>query len=200
MPSSRGHHSWNSNSLWGGKNRYSTTDVLFIPDGSTIWLGHPVAQLVEALGYELVGHGALFTMVAWYFRSHYGPGIDSASNRNENQEYILGVKVDSVYGWPSFHFNVPTVLKFGSIRLLDTSGPVQDCNGRALCSPLVPWLERGLDDRGTISDFYMHKGFTLSLKYTDHTRSHKASFTIGTGGYSLGSKVTTTRMGKVTFI
>jgi hypothetical protein len=26
------------------------------------------------------------------FRTHYGPGIDSASNRNEYQEYFLGVK------------------------------------------------------------------------------------------------------------
>ena len=26
------------------------------------------------------------------FRSRYGPGIDSASNRNEYQEYFLGVK------------------------------------------------------------------------------------------------------------
>ena len=25
-------------------------------------------------------------------RSHYGPGVDSASNRNEYQEYFLGVK------------------------------------------------------------------------------------------------------------
>ena len=27
-----------------------------------------------------------------FFRSHYGPGIDSASNRNEYQEYFLVVK------------------------------------------------------------------------------------------------------------
>ena len=27
------------------------------------------------------------------FRSHYGPGVDSASNRNEYQEHFLGVKV-----------------------------------------------------------------------------------------------------------
>jgi len=27
------------------------------------------------------------------FRSHYDPGVDSASNRNEYQEYFLGVKV-----------------------------------------------------------------------------------------------------------
>ena len=26
------------------------------------------------------------------FRSHYGPGVDLASNRNEYQEYFLGVK------------------------------------------------------------------------------------------------------------
>ena len=25
-------------------------------------------------------------------RSHYGPGVDSASNRNEYQEYLFGVK------------------------------------------------------------------------------------------------------------
>ena len=27
------------------------------------------------------------------FRSHYGPGVDLASNRNEHQEYFLWVKV-----------------------------------------------------------------------------------------------------------
>ena len=27
-----------------------------------------------------------------FFRSHYGPGVDSASNRNEYREYFLGVK------------------------------------------------------------------------------------------------------------
>jgi hypothetical protein len=27
-----------------------------------------------------------------FFRSHYGPGVDSASNRNEYQEYFMGVK------------------------------------------------------------------------------------------------------------
>jgi len=26
------------------------------------------------------------------FRSHYGPGVDSDSNRNEYQEYLLAVK------------------------------------------------------------------------------------------------------------
>jgi len=30
------------------------------------------------------------------FRSHYGPGVDSASNRNKYQEYFLGVKAVGV--------------------------------------------------------------------------------------------------------
>jgi len=29
-----------------------------------------------------------------FFRPHYGPGVDSASNRNEYQEYFLGGKGD----------------------------------------------------------------------------------------------------------
>ena len=31
------------------------------------------------------------------FRSHYGPGVDSTSNRNEYHEYFLGVKVAGAY-------------------------------------------------------------------------------------------------------
>ena len=30
--------------------------------------------------------------IGFFFRSHYGPGVDSASNRNEYQEYFLEVK------------------------------------------------------------------------------------------------------------
>ena len=33
-----------------------------------------------------------FSLTLKSFRSHYGPGVDSASNRNEYQEYFLGVK------------------------------------------------------------------------------------------------------------
>ena len=32
------------------------------------------------------------------FRSHYGPGVDPASNRNEYREYFLGVKAVCAYG------------------------------------------------------------------------------------------------------
>jgi hypothetical protein len=30
--------------------------------------------------------------LTWSFRPHYGPGVDSASNKIEFQEYFLGVK------------------------------------------------------------------------------------------------------------
>jgi hypothetical protein len=53
-------------------------------------LGHTLAQLVEALYYKPEGRG-----FDWNFsltsssQSHYGPGVDSASNRNENQKYVF---------------------------------------------------------------------------------------------------------------
>ena len=61
-------------------------------------VGHVVAQLVEALRYKPEGRGfdsrwchLNFSLTS--FRPHYGPGVDSASNRNEYPEYFLGLKV-----------------------------------------------------------------------------------------------------------
>jgi hypothetical protein len=57
-----------------------------------------VAQLVEALRYKSEGRGFDSRWSHWKlsltksFRSHYGLGDDLASNRNEYQEYFLGVK------------------------------------------------------------------------------------------------------------
>jgi len=48
--------------------------------------------------YMYVGRGLdswwchwIFSLT-WSFRPHYGPGVDSASNRNEYQECFLGVR------------------------------------------------------------------------------------------------------------
>jgi len=60
------------------------------------------------------------------------PWGDSVSNRNEYQEYFLGVKGAGAYGWQPYHLHVPIVLKSGSLNLLERSGPVQACNGIAL--------------------------------------------------------------------
>ena len=57
-----------------------------------------MAQLVEPLRYKLGGRGFDSRRCHWKFslkqsfRSHCGPEVDSASNRNEYQEYFLGGK------------------------------------------------------------------------------------------------------------
>ena len=54
-----------------------------------------MAQSVEALRYEPEGRGFDSRWRHWSFsltysfRPHYGPGVDSASNRNEYQEYFV---------------------------------------------------------------------------------------------------------------
>jgi hypothetical protein len=61
-------------------------------------VAHAVGQLVEALRYMAEGRGFDSRWCHWNFsltksfRQHYGPGVHSASNRNEYQEYFLGVK------------------------------------------------------------------------------------------------------------
>jgi len=51
-----------------------------------------VAQLVEALRYKPVRFPLVSLEFFHSFRPHYGPGVNSASNRNEYQECFLGVK------------------------------------------------------------------------------------------------------------
>ena len=61
-------------------------------------MGHALPQWVESLRYKSEGRGFDSLQYHWKFsltysfRSHYGTGIDSASKRNEYQEYFLGVK------------------------------------------------------------------------------------------------------------
>jgi hypothetical protein len=66
------------------------------------------------------------------FWLHCGPGVHSASNRNEYQEYFLRGKGGRCLMLTSFPPYVPIVLKSGTLNLLETSGPVQACNGIAL--------------------------------------------------------------------
>ena len=67
-----------------------------------------VAQLVEVPHYKPEGRGFDSRMCQWNFsltysfRPHYGPWVDSASNRNEYQEYFLGGKGDQCIGLTTF--------------------------------------------------------------------------------------------------
>ena len=55
--------------------------------------------VVKSLRYKSAGREVESRWFRWNFsvtysfRSHYGPGTDSASNRNECEVYFLGVKV-----------------------------------------------------------------------------------------------------------
>ena len=57
-----------------------------------------MVELVEALLYKPDARGFDSRWCRWNFsltqsfRPHYGPGVDSVSNRNDYQEYLLGVK------------------------------------------------------------------------------------------------------------
>jgi hypothetical protein len=60
------------------------------------YVGYAVAQLVEALRYKSEGRGLDSRWCHWNFsltcsfRPHYGPGVDSASNRHEYQDDFRG--------------------------------------------------------------------------------------------------------------
>ena len=52
---------------------------------------HAVKHLFEALRYKPGGRGFDSRFITSFW-PQYGPGVDSASNRKEYQEYFLGVK------------------------------------------------------------------------------------------------------------
>ena len=57
--------------------------------------GTAVAQWLRFCATNRKVSGSIPSGVSGFFidiKSHYGPGVDSASNRNEYQEYFLGVK------------------------------------------------------------------------------------------------------------
>ena len=66
------------------------------------------------------------------FRSYYGPGVDSASNRNEYQEHFLGGKGGRCLRLTTLPTSCTVVMKSGNLNFLEPSGPLQECNGTTL--------------------------------------------------------------------
>jgi predicted transcriptional regulator len=61
------------------------------------------------------------------FQSHYGPGVDSASNRNEYREYFQGVKSGRCVRLTTYHHPVPLSRNLGTLtswKPLGLSRPV----------------------------------------------------------------------------
>jgi hypothetical protein len=93
-----------------------------------------VEQLVEALRTpEDSGFGSSWCHgnISWQsFRLHYGPGVDSTSNRNEYQECLLGGKGGRGVGLTTFPPSCIDCLEIGGLQTPGTLGacnrPVQD--------------------------------------------------------------------------
>ena len=73
-----------------------------------------------------------FFIVIESFRSHYGPGVESAPNTNEYQEYFLGVKGGRCLRLTTLSLSCAVVTKSGNFNILESSGPAQAFNGTAL--------------------------------------------------------------------
>ena len=69
------------------------------------------------------------------FRSHYGPGVDSPSNRNEYQEHFHGGKGSWCVRLTTLPPSCAFVMKSRNFKFLEQSGPLQACNGTEL--PLI---------------------------------------------------------------
>jgi len=58
-------------------------------------------------------------------------GLTQLLTEMSTRNIFWGVKAACVSGWQPYHLHVPTVLKSGSLNLLEPSGPVLACNGIA---------------------------------------------------------------------
>ena len=77
-----------------------------------------------------------------YFRSHYGPGVDSASNRNEYQEYFLGGKGGRCVRLATYHHPVPLSRNLGTLTSWSPLGPSGPVTGLICLLPLHSvWVE-----------------------------------------------------------
>jgi hypothetical protein len=107
-----------------------------------------VAQLVEALCYKSEGRGFNSRWCHWnfsltqFFRPYFGPGVDSASNRNEYQEYFLGLRQSVLRADNLTTFMCRFSGHLGASNFWNPQGPVQACNGIALTFYLVQGIHK----------------------------------------------------------
>ena len=62
------------------------------------------------------------------------------TTEKSTRDISWGLKATGAYGWKPYRIHVPIVLKSGSLKLLEPSGPVQVFNGIAL--PLLVSFEQ----------------------------------------------------------
>ena len=103
-----------------------------------IYVGTAVAQWLRCCATNQKVAGSIPACVSGFFievksfRSHYGPGVDSASNRNEYQEYFLRGKGGRCLRLTTLPPSCAVVMKSGNLNFLEPYAPLQACNGTAL--------------------------------------------------------------------
>jgi hypothetical protein len=89
-----------------------------------------VAKLVEAMHYSWKVAGSIpdgvHVILHWLHHSGCTMVLGSTQPLTER------VNAATAYGWQPYHLPVPNALKFGSLNLLQPSGPVQACTVTAL--------------------------------------------------------------------
>ena len=90
------------------------------PDCYYTW-GTAVAQWLKCCATNQKDAGSIPAGVNGFFidiksfRSHYGPGVDSVSNRNEYQECFLGVESGRCVRLTTYHHPVPLSRNLGTL-------------------------------------------------------------------------------------
>ena len=110
---------------WHGQGQISAIIIIII---IIIIMGTAVAQWLRccATNWKVAGsipagvNGILIDIKS--FRSHYGPRVDSASNRNEYREYFLGVKSGRCVRLTTYHHPVPLSWDLGTLTSLNPLG------------------------------------------------------------------------------
>ena len=109
---------------------------------------HAVAQLVEVLRYKSESRRFDSRWCHWnfslpyFFRPHYGPGVDSASKRNEYQEYFLVGEGGRSVGLTILQPSYSECHEICKPQPPGTQGPVRACTSFALPFILYSKLKR----------------------------------------------------------
>jgi hypothetical protein len=127
-------HFRNSTSYWSLPSKFFNGPLSWTPCNLPTH-GDSGGTVVEVLRYKSEGrwfdprrcHGIFH----WYksFWTHYGPGVDSASNRNEYQVYFLWVNAASALGWQPYHHPVPLSRNLGTLTSWNTLGHPRPVTG-----------------------------------------------------------------------
>jgi hypothetical protein len=110
------------------------------------WMGDRGSTVVKVLCYKSEGRFSIPAGVIGFFidiksfRSHYGPGVDSSSNRNEYQEYFLGVKSGRCVRLTTYHHPVPLSRNLGTLTSWNPPGLSRPVMGLLYLYLYICWI------------------------------------------------------------